>query len=132
MQTPTADLDLRPVLRLALAMRGGVSLAVWIGGAVAELDLLRGARESAGLPESLRERGELYGGLLDLAGYAAVEIDVLAGASAGGLNAVLYGLAQSNGRRIDDMVEVWSQLAHFPALLRQRSEERRVGKECRL
>jgi hypothetical protein len=28
-------------LRLALGMRGGVSLAVWIGGAVAEIDRLR-------------------------------------------------------------------------------------------
>src|SRR6266566_280225 len=30
-------------LRLTLAMRGGVSLAVWIGGVVAELDLFRRA-----------------------------------------------------------------------------------------
>ena len=28
-------------LRLAVGMRGGVSLAVWIGGAVAELEHLR-------------------------------------------------------------------------------------------
>ena len=32
------------ILRVAVAMRGGVSLAVWIGGAVAELDLLRSIR----------------------------------------------------------------------------------------
>ena len=31
-------------LRIALAMKGGVSLAVWIGGAVAELDVLRRVR----------------------------------------------------------------------------------------
>src|SRR5690349_23538067 len=31
-------------LRIALAMKGGVSLAVWIGGAVAELDILRRIR----------------------------------------------------------------------------------------
>src|SRR5688572_1507281 len=31
-------------LRVALAMKGGVSLAVWIGGAVAELDILRRIR----------------------------------------------------------------------------------------
>ena len=30
-------------LRLALAMRGGVSLAVWIGGAVSEIERLRRA-----------------------------------------------------------------------------------------
>jgi hypothetical protein len=33
----------RAELRLALAMRGGVSLAVWIGGACAEIDALRRA-----------------------------------------------------------------------------------------
>ena len=44
-QVDASDVDLGGrVLRLALAMRGGVSLAVWIGGAVAELDLLRSLR----------------------------------------------------------------------------------------
>ena len=38
---PGAAPDSGRTLRVALAMRGGVSLAVWIGGAVAELDLLR-------------------------------------------------------------------------------------------
>ena len=41
------DIEPRPfgrTLRLALAMRGGVSLASWIGGTVAELDILRRLR----------------------------------------------------------------------------------------
>ena len=37
----TADPAFGRTLRIALAMKGGVSLAVWIGGAVAELDILR-------------------------------------------------------------------------------------------
>ena len=150
----------RPTLRLAVAMRGGVSLAVWTGGALAELDVLRRAmstqagmlaptvpstpdpprdarkaapwarrktapwarREAAAKArrEELREeRRSIYRDLLDLADLDHVEIDVLAGASAGGLNAVLYGTALANGQRIDDMREVWADLAEIPPLLRQ-------------
>ncbi|HZA11884.1 patatin-like phospholipase family protein, partial [Mycobacterium sp.] len=103
------------VLRLALAMRGGVSLAVWIGGAVAELDLFRRAcscpNTSAteltladGENQRHHERAIIYRQLLALTKYHSVEIDILAGASAGGLNAVLYGLAQTAGTVMDDTV----------------------------
>lgn len=137
----------QPTLRLALAMRGGVSLAVWIGGAVAELDVLRRATKTSrgelsttvALPEitapngdaeqkrlrELRreERRQIYRDLLELADIDHVEIDVLAGASAGGLNAVLYGTALANGKRIDDMREIWAQLAELPALLRPTAKQ---------
>jgi len=54
-------------LRLALAMRGGVSLAVWMGGACREVARLR-AREG------------VYGRLLKHYGYSdGVVVDVLAG-----------------------------------------------------
>jgi hypothetical protein len=66
-------------LRLALAMRGGVSLSVWIGGACGEIDRLRQAPD-----------GGFWCGLRELAGYSNVIVDVMAGASAGGLNAVIY------------------------------------------
>ena len=138
----------RPILRLALAMRGGVSLAVWIGGAVAEIDLLRRAvyNRSGGQPvlaatgpslmgesdereqqaEAFREeRRSVYRDLLDLADVEEVQVDVLAGASAGGLNAVLYGTALANGRRIDDMRKVWSELAELDSLLRPTAKRRR-------
>jgi hypothetical protein len=45
--------DAGRMLRLALAMRGRVSLAVWIGGAVAELDRLRSARPDDGSTEDI-------------------------------------------------------------------------------
>jgi patatin-related protein len=98
-------------LRLALAMRGGVSLAVWIGGAIAELDLARrGMRGDQGWPvgsEAERERAEAYAELLRNLGYTDLVIDVLAGASAGGLNAVIYGFAQSVGTDLEWLREVW-------------------------
>jgi len=59
-------------LRLALGMRGGVSLAVWIGGATSELDSLRAAAHD---PSSSSA------GLLALGGYTGVQIDVMSGAS---------------------------------------------------
>ncbi|GAF49050.1 DUF3376 domain-containing protein [Rhodococcus wratislaviensis] len=95
-------------LRLALAMRGGVSLAVWIGGAVAEIDALR--RASLGLPapdDFSALRYTEYRRLLDEAHYDTVQVDILAGASAGGLNAVLYGLAQSCGVGVDSIRDTW-------------------------
>lgn len=98
-------------LRVALAMRGGVSLAVWIGGALAELDLARRAMVD---PDSLtantpaeQERGRGYAALLQALGYTSVKVDVLAGASAGGLNAVIYGFAQSVGSDLEWLRGVW-------------------------
>ncbi len=98
-------------LRVALAMRGGVSLAVWIGGALAELDLARRAMVD---PDSLtantpaeQERGRRYAGLLQALGYTSIKVDVLAGASAGGLNAVIYGFAQSVGSDLEWLKGVW-------------------------
>ena len=94
-------------LRLALAMRGGVSLCVWIGGAVAEIDRLR--RFESGSP---------YRRLAELAGYTGVKVDVLAGASAGGLNGVIYGAAQVYGFDFAAMRELWLGLADIADLSR--------------
>jgi hypothetical protein len=73
----------KPELRLALAMRGGVSLAVWMGGACSEVDRMRRA------PGGAVPQASTYGRMLDAAGYGSVAVDVLAGASAGGLNCAL-------------------------------------------
>ena len=78
-------------LRLALEIRGGVSLAVWIGGAASELDALRGAPH---IPPAF------YADLLALGGYTGVQIDVMSGASAGGLNAVLAASAMIGQRPV--------------------------------
>lgn len=92
-------------LRLALAMRGGVSLAVWIGGAVAEIDRLR--RAAAVAPAATGTPEWVYQRLLAAARYQGVRVDVLAGASAGGLNAVIYAYAQVRGLGLDFVRRVW-------------------------
>ena len=112
-------------------MRGGVSLAVWIGGAVAEIDLFRRAchqaakRETnliaAGENDRREERAKKYVELLRATKYNDVEVDILAGASAGGLNAVLFGLAQSCGTVLDEPVRrTWIECGGIWDLLRDR------------
>ncbi|MFV2083009.1 hypothetical protein [Micromonospora sp. LOL_021] len=119
-------------------MRGGVSLAVWIGGAVAELDVLRpttpGPEGTATLrrgksPErpAQQQRAEIYANMLRLARYDEVKIDVLAGASAGGLNAVVYGVAQCVGSTVDAVRNLWLDDADLWQMMR--SPARSVG--CR-
>ncbi|KUG56369.1 hypothetical protein AVL61_14775 [Kocuria rosea subsp. polaris] len=120
-------------LRLALAMRGGVSLAVWIGGAVAELDVLRRIRlhrDGAGRLHAvllhpaeeadprLAERAAVYARLLADAGYDRVELDLLAGASAGGLNGVVHAVAQRAGTDLDALGRIWAEHGALDRLLR--------------
>jgi patatin-related protein len=103
-------------LRLALGLRGGVSLAVWIGGAVAELDDLRRADPAA---------AHYYDRLLAVGRYSSVEIDVMSGASAGGLNAVLAAAAMVGGAEVGDMRETWLGVAGLRDLL-----ESKVGHDA--
>lgn len=131
-------------LRIALTMKGGVSLAVWIGGAVAELDVLRRIRIYRGdqeedrallifprphlavgnrpSPEPARsgdwgayelefQRADIYARALHRLRYDRVDIDILAGASAGGLNAVLYGVAQRAGVSVSSLLDTWMTAA---------------------
>lgn len=123
------------VLRIALALRGGVSLAVWIGGAIAELDVARRIRiaetpdgwdayyvtpsedESPDLDGPEISRATVYARHLDAAGYDAIQFDVLAGASAGGLNAVVYGVAQRAGASINSLLDAWQEAADVRHLL---------------
>jgi predicted acylesterase/phospholipase RssA len=123
-------------LRVALAMKGGLSLAVWIGGAIAELDVLRRIRiyrdgdrpralvyhighhdDVAGGSAPLIARSEHYAAYLATRGYDHVEFDVLAGASAGGLNGVLYGTAQRAGVGYDSILDTWVETGSAWGLL---------------
>ncbi len=86
-------------------MRGGVSLAVWIGGACGEIDELR--------------RGEgFWGELTRAVGFSRVVVDVMAGASAGGLNAVLFGASIRNGFPMKGLGPVWNEVASVDRLRR--------------
>lgn len=116
-------------------MRGGVSLAVWIGGAVAELDILRRIRiyrtaegtlksyllhpgPAGTATDALIGRAAVYADLLRQAKYDDVEFDILAGASAGGLNSVMYAVAQRAGAGMDPVLGLWQAAGGIGKLLR--------------
>jgi patatin-related protein len=125
------SLDTQKV-RLAVAMTGGVSLAVWMGGVAREINLLTQASDlrprdageervppPGGPPDgslALQVR-DLYQRLLGLVDVTA-SIDVLSGTSAGGINAAVLGLA--NARRLDigPLRDLWLQAGAFGSLLR--------------
>lgn len=125
----------RRVLRMALALRGGVSLAVWIGGAVAELDVARRVRlcrtpdgwDAFYIPHSAERmpalddhelrRARVYARMLAQSGFDSVEFDVLSGASAGGLNAVVYAVAQRAAASVDSLLTTWQNAADVRNLL---------------
>ena len=106
-------------LRLAVALNGGVSLAVWMGGCAVELDRARRARGEIGGDER-----RVYDALCECFGRRLV-IDILTGASAGGINGGLLGAAiAANGRLEPDFVRGrWLELGDLSRLLRAQDEE---------
>jgi predicted acylesterase/phospholipase RssA len=99
----------RTELRLAVAMSGGVSLCVWMGGVTLEIDRLR--------------RGDgVYGTLAELAGVEA-SVDIVAGTSAGGLNGVLLAAATAWDSTVESLHTTWLDVADFGSLLRPASEK---------
>jgi patatin-related protein len=91
-------------LRLGLVMNGGVSLAVWMGGVTLEID--RAVR-----------RQSLYAPLLRKL-RRSFRVDVIAGASAGGLNGALLGMAMAHGNSLECLRSLWLNEAAFDRLLR--------------
>ena len=102
--------DDKDELRIGLVLNGGVSLAIWMGGVVAEIDRLR------------RNVGA-YGELLDLTS-SLVRVDVISGASAGGLNGALLALAMARGGEVSSVRDVWMQEGAIEDLLRDPRDKR--------
>jgi patatin-related protein len=108
-------------LRLALGMRGGVSLAVWIGGAVAEIDRLRRSPRSVANPACPESAGErFWSDLMQVSTYDSVVVDVLAGASAGGLNGVIYAASQIYDFSFGALRDIWLETGDTERLVRRR------------
>ncbi|MGH3735998.1 MAG: DUF3376 domain-containing protein [Micromonosporaceae bacterium] len=100
-------------LRIAVAMRGGVSLAVWMGGACSEIVRLRNAA---------RDGDDPYSRLLDILDYDTVTVDVISGSSAGGLNGALLALHLAYGMPFGEQVrDLWLQVGDLEQLTRSPS-----------
>jgi patatin-related protein len=109
-------------LRLALVCYGGISLAVYMHGITKEIWRL--ARASCETREG--EAGsDVYHLLLDEIREASginlrVLVDILSGASAGGINAIFLAQAIATGQSLDPLTEMWIEHADVEALLEPR------------
>ncbi|MFV0309418.1 MAG: patatin-like protein [Desertimonas sp.] len=108
----------RRELRIAPVMTGGTSLAVWMGGVTFELySLLRADEDDGGV-------GALYRTLLDVTA-TTVQVDVVTGTSAGGLNGSLLAAAVAwrvPMRKFRSIATTWMEAADLDELLRSPSE----------
>ncbi len=125
-------------VRVAATMTGGVSLAIWMGGVAREIDLvmqasdIRRALQTIGPGDPMRSRGplsgaeaaerDLYARLLELLDIV-VEVDVLSGTSAGGINAVLLAYARARGGDLGSMRDIWLDLGAMLDLLRDPTDK---------
>jgi predicted acylesterase/phospholipase RssA len=91
-------------VRLALVLNGGVSLAVWIGGVTHEIDRLRRAGYSHDA-----DVGD-WQGLVD-ALKVRVNVDVISGASAGGLNGAVLAASIARSQKLPVLRDVWLEVA---------------------
>ncbi len=92
-------------IRFAVVLNGGVSLAVWMGGVVLELDRLTRADGA-------------YADLLDLVGSTA-RADVITGTSAGGINGAALALSQVNSNaKLERLRDLWAEQGRMEQLLR--------------
>lgn len=115
-------------LRLAVTFTGGVSLAVWMGGMAREMNLLlaasriRRGESVADTTEQGRRVRAGYGALLDLLKLDC-RMDVLSGTSAGGINAVILGLANVQGFDLDELRNLWFDEGSLGKLLRNPADK---------
>lgn len=120
-------------LRLATTMTGGVSLAVWMAGVAREINLLAQAsqwrRSKEQLPIDSRFTGapgiaslERYRSLIDLLDLL-VDVDILSGTSAGGINAALLASSRVTGSDLGGLRNLWLDLGALTDLLRDPTDK---------
>jgi patatin-related protein len=106
-------------LRLALVCYGGISLAVYMHGITKEIWRL--ARASCAARDGEGPGGvyrELLEEIRDTAGInLRVLVDIVSGASAGGINAVFLAQAIASGQSLDPLTNLWMEHADVEALL---------------
>ena len=77
---------------------------MWIGGACAEIDA---ARRS-----TLAGSSKFWSAVIEHSAYSSVVVDVMAGASAGGLNGVVYATALRHDFDMAEMRDVVTGFGH--------------------
>jgi patatin-related protein len=111
-------------LRIALVCYGGVSLAVYMHGITKEIWRL--AKASQRVHSSAAREGDasadVYSTLITTIAKQAdtdlrIIVDILAGASAGGINAIFLAQAIASGQALDPLTELWLDSADVDALI---------------
>ena len=102
-------------IRVGLVMNGGVSLAVWMGGIARELHAAAMAPDSSPAratdePAEGDSPQRLWAILMARAGVV-IDIDVIAGTSAGGLNGTILASCLAQGAAFPNLREVWADTA---------------------
>jgi patatin-related protein len=113
-------------VRLAMGWNGGVSLAIWMGGVAVELDQSRRTIPNAAAEDvKPGSTGAFYQALSDAFNRRLV-IDILAGASAGGLNGALLAgvITHRKELRVDRLREKWLDIGDFGKLLKSLDESK--------
>ncbi|MCD2324895.1 patatin-like protein [Sphingomonas sp. IC-56] len=109
-------------LRLALVCYGGISLAVYMHGITKEIWRLARASCSAQAGE---DGNGIYRELLEEIRATSgvnlrVLVDILSGASAGGINAIFLAQAINSGQSLEPLTELWLKHADVEALIEPR------------
>ncbi|UVO49297.1 patatin-like protein [Sphingomonas sp. SUN019] len=109
-------------LRLALVCYGGISLAVYMHGITKEVWHMARASRAAHDGEPLSGSAAVYVALLDEiaeVGGARLRIlaDIVAGASAGGINGIFLAQAIGAGQSLDPLTDLWLERADVEALI---------------
>jgi patatin-related protein len=106
-------------LRIALVCYGGVSLAVYMHGITKEIWRVARASQDFHAGEAAHD---VYTSLLGRISEESdvrlrVLVDILAGASAGGINAVFLSHAIATGQTLDPLTDLWLDSADVDSLL---------------
>jgi patatin-related protein len=120
-------------LRLALVCYGGISLAVYMHGITKEIWRL--ARASRAFHDGRFCTGsqEAYRRLLDrIENHAGLRLtvfpDIIAGASAGGINGIFLAQAIATGQSLDPLTELWLDAADVDRLIDPAARATRLSK----
>jgi patatin-related protein len=110
-------------LRLALICYGGISLAVYMHGITKEVwHLARASRAFNAREEAEPGSEDVYRRLIDAIAKECgldvrVLVDILAGASAGGINAIFLAEAIASGRSLEPLTDLWLETADVDRLI---------------
>ncbi|KTE25941.1 MULTISPECIES: patatin-like protein [unclassified Sphingopyxis] len=109
-------------LRFALICYGGISLAVYMHGITKEVWRLAAASRAFHEGRPQQGSGRVYGELLTALGERGgvrlrVMADIVAGASAGGINGIFLARAIATGQSLDPLTELWLKDADVDYLL---------------